>query len=77
MEIMSDTGRGSVMAQDVQKFQRILAELERNQSATMDEVNFQADRSMRTRLSSEITGALSDAISIMKKTGDQIRSSGQ
>lgn len=77
MEIMSDMGRGSTVVHDAQSLQRILSTMERHQAAALEDVRYQADRSIRNRLSNEISSALSDAITIMKKTGDQIRSSGQ
>jgi hypothetical protein len=81
MESLASVASSSNLAQNVQPLEQVLAiedQLEQDRVAFEQQQMHQGiDRSMRNRMSDEIVSILSDAMSIMKKTGEEARNSGR
>ena len=81
MESLASTAAPSTLVLDAQSLQQILvnkSRAERDQNEVEQaQMLGQIDRSARNRMNDEIVAILSDAMSIMKKTGEEVRNSGR
>jgi hypothetical protein len=81
MESMASAASSSTSAQNVQHLRQLFLQ---NDLVMQEETAFQQkhmlgemDRSMKNRMSDEIVSILSDVMTSMKKTGDEIRNAGR